>query len=64
MNRFLNIDLERAEGDVIPAVISTDTPVDRGAYFEVLEHTPEAITIRGGGDLPLLTGHDKAESLT
>lgn len=61
MNRFLNIDLERAEGDVIPAVISTDTPVDRGAYFEVLEHTPEAITIRGGGDLPLLTGHDNQE---
>ena len=64
MNRYLKIDLSRAEeveGNIVPAVISTDTPVDRGEYNEILEHTPEAVNIRGGGDLPLLTAHDNHE---
>ena len=64
MNRYLKMDLSRAEaveGNIVPAVISTDTPVDRGEYNEILEHTPEAINIRGGGDLPLLTAHDNQE---
>ncbi|MDB3976451.1 phage major capsid protein [Gammaproteobacteria bacterium] len=61
MNRYLKLDLSRAEGNVIPAVISTDTPVDRGGYMEVLDHTREAIQIRSGDSLPLLTAHDSSE---
>ena len=61
MNRYLEFDLSRAEGNVIPAVISTDTPVDRGGYMEVLDHTSEAIQIRSGDTLPLLTAHDSSE---
>ena len=62
MNRFLKIDLQRAEGNTIPAILSTDTPVDRGGYREILVHTDESITIRGNGNsLPLLTAHDSSE---
>ena len=62
MNRFLKIDLQRAEGNTIPAILSTDTPVDRGGYQEILVHTDESITIRGNGNsLPLLTAHDSSE---
>ena len=61
MNRYLKLDLSRAEGNVIPAVISTDTPVDRGGYMEVLDHTTDAIQIRSGDTLPLLTAHDSSE---
>ena len=62
MNRYLNIDLSRAEvqGNVVPAVISTDTPVNRGEYNEILEHTDEAIKLRMD-ELPLLTAHDSQE---
>ena len=37
MNRYLKIDLSRAEnieGNTVPTVISTDTPVERGEYKE------------------------------
>ena len=61
MNRYLEFDLSRAEGNTIPAVISTDTPVERNGYMEVLEHTSEAIQIRNGDTLPLLTAHDSSE---
>ena len=62
MNRYLNIDLSRAEvkGNVIPAVISTDTPVDRGEYNEILEHTEDAIKLRME-ELPLLVAHDSQD---
>jgi HK97 family phage prohead protease len=62
MNRFLKIDLQRAEGNTISAILSTDTPVERGGYHEILVHTEESITIRGNGNsLPLLTAHDSSE---
>ena len=62
MNRYLEFDLSRAEGNTIPAVLSTDTPVRRHGYMEVLDHTPEAINIRTGDHLPLLTAHNSSET--
>ena len=61
MNRYLKLDLSRAKENVIPAVISTDTPVERGGYTEILVHTDEAVEIRGGNSLPLVTGHAHQE---
>jgi len=62
MNRYLEFDLSRAEGNTVPAVLSTDTPVRRHGYMEVLDHTPEAINIRTGDTLPLLTAHNSSET--
>tara|TARA_R100000808_G_C2139557_1_gene147467 strand:+ start:173 stop:1834 length:1662 start_codon:yes stop_codon:yes gene_type:complete len=63
MNRLLKLDLERANGsEGIPAVISSDNPVSRNGYQEVLVHTDEAIKIRGDAkSLPLLVAHDSNE---
>jgi len=62
MNRYLNIDLSRSEvqGNIVPAVISTDNPVNRGTYNEILEHTDEAIKLRMD-ELPLLVAHDSQD---
>ena len=57
--RFLQFDLTRAEpdSDVIPATISSEAPVDRGGYLEILSHAPGAVDL-SRAPLPLIEGHD------
>lgn len=60
--RTIEIDLARAgDDDVIPAVLSSETPVDRGDYVEVLEHTPESIDL-SRAPIPLIEGHDASRT--
>ncbi|MET0101842.1 MAG: phage major capsid protein [Sedimenticola sp.] len=57
--RILEIDLSRTrDGDnSVPATISTEFPVDRGRYIEVLEHSEAAIDL-SRAPLPLIESHD------
>jgi len=52
------ITLEPAEGESVPAVLSSDAPVPRGGYDEILKHTPQAIDL-SRFPLPLLVSHDR-----
>ena len=47
-----------AEGEAIPVVLSTNAPVPRAGYVEVLEHTPAAVDL-SRFPLPLLVSHDQ-----
>mgnify|MGYP006408671707 CR=1 FL=1 len=62
-NRLLKLDLSRADEEKgIPATLSTETPVQRNGYSEVLVHTQNSVTIRDNkSSLPLLVGHDSSE---
>lgn len=60
--RIVTFELAERADEGIPATLSTEAPVDRGSYQEILEHTDDAIQIRGdGSSLPLLIGHASAE---
>ena len=54
--RFREFTFERADGDEIPVVCSTDVEVARDGYLEVLEHTPAAVNLERA-PLPLIDGH-------
>lgn len=41
----------------VPVTLSTDTPVDRGDYVEVLDHSPASIDL-SRAPLPLIESHD------
>ncbi len=41
----------------VPVTLSTDTPVDRGDYLEVLDHSPASIDL-SRSPLPLIESHD------
>lgn len=58
-HRVRSIELRVAdiEGDRIPCVVSSEEPVDRGDYFEVLSHNPPDIDLRRA-PLPLIVQHD------
>ena len=50
--------IEAKQGtDLIPCVVSSDTPLRRGDYTEVLVHTPAAIDL-SRAPLPLIIQHD------
>lgn len=57
LQRTIELDRTRATDDGVPCVLSTDVPVDRGTYVEVLEHTPAAVDL-SRAPLPLIEGHD------
>lgn len=57
LSRTINFEHTRAQDDTVPVVLSTDVPVDRGDYLEVLEHTPDAVDL-SRAPLPLIEGHD------
>src|SRR5690625_426695 len=59
--RTLAFDSERADKTqhTIPLVLSSETPVQRQGYNEVLDHGPDAIDL-SGGPFPLLVGHETA----
>jgi len=48
-----------AEGESVPAVLSSETPVKRGSYKEILSHNPTAIDL-SRFPLPLLVCHNQA----
>jgi len=53
------IELAAREKDgTIPVTVSTETPVDRGDYFEVLGHREGEVDL-SRGSLPLIESHDR-----
>jgi hypothetical protein len=61
MSKTLNATFTRAQADPetrsIPAVLSTDTPVKRDGFIEVLEHKQNSIDL-SRFPLPVIVGHD------
>ncbi|MCB1924723.1 MAG: phage major capsid protein [Gammaproteobacteria bacterium] len=59
--RLLTIDRARArdEDRTAPATLSTEYPVNRGGFFEVLSHAPDAIDL-SRSPLPLIEAHDNS----
>lgn len=57
--RTFGLDCARADDAqrTVPLVLSSETPVQRRGYDEVLDHGPRSIDL-GSGSLPLLVGHD------
>lgn len=55
--RAIQFDLP-AEGESVPAVLSSETPVQRGGYVEILAHTPAAVDL-SRFPLPLLVSHNQ-----
>ena len=57
--RTLKIDATRAkdEARTVPATLSTEFPVDRGDFYEVLDHSPNAVDL-SRAPLPLIESHD------
>lgn len=56
MAKIHEIDVRGAE--IYPATVSSEYPVDRGDYDEILLHTPEAVDMQRN-PLPLLVNHDQ-----
>ena len=54
-------DLEAAQASTeamtVPLVLSTEYPVDRGGFVEVLDHTPDAVDL-SRAPLPFIESHD------
>jgi len=57
MQRTLHLDAKRAADDAVPAVISTDDPIDMGDFVEVLDHAPNSVDL-SRAPLPLIEAHD------
>ena len=55
--RAIQFDLP-AEGESVPAVLSSETPVQRGGYVEILAHTPAAVDL-SRFPLPLIVSHNQ-----
>lgn len=60
--RALEIDFSRADPETrtAPCAISTDTPIDRGDFVEILVHTPAAIDL-SRAPLPVIEVHNRQE---
>lgn len=58
-HRFFTLE-PAAEGEAIPVVLSTEAPVMRGGFREVLKHTPAAVDL-SRFPLPLLISHDQTQ---
>lgn len=59
--RTLQLDLSRADdgATTAPAVISTEFPVERAGYREILSHSPGAVDL-SRAPLPLIESHDNS----
>jgi HK97 family phage major capsid protein len=59
---FRSADFETRAADkaarTVPVVLSTETPVDRGGYVEVLDHAPDSVDLVRA-PLPLIESHDQ-----
>jgi HK97 family phage prohead protease len=57
----LDVRAARDEDRTVPVSLSSEEPVNRGSYMEVLDHRPEAVDLRRARDgLPLLWNHEPA----
>ena len=55
----LDIEHRDTKARMVSAILSTENPVQRGGYDEILIHSEEAVDMRRAHDgLPLLFGHD------
>ena len=57
-HRSAQVEAVKPGTDLIPCVVSSDTPLRRGDYTEVLVHTPAAIDL-SRAPLPLIIQHDQ-----
>lgn len=59
--RTLQLKTRKANKDerTVPAVLSTDTPIERGDYFEVLDHAGADLSRAKDRGLPLIESHDQ-----
>ena len=57
MQRSIHLDAKRAADNAVPAVLSSDEPVDMGNFVEILDHSPEAVDL-SRSPLPLIESHD------
>ena len=64
-HRYMELDHSRAQEDqrTIEATLSTETPVMRSGYREILRHDDESVNLERASDgtLPLLWGHDQEQ---
>ena len=58
--REIELRAAEADGDLIPCVLASETPVDRGGYLEVLSHRPADVDLRRA-PLPLIVQHDHTQ---
>ncbi len=58
--REIEFRADETVGDLIPCVLSSETPVERGQYLEVLSHTPADVDL-SRAPLPLLVQHDRTQ---
>lgn len=58
--REIELRAAEADGDLIPCVLASETPVDRGGYMEVLSHAPADVDLRRA-PLPLIVQHDHTQ---
>ena len=56
-HRSAQVEAVKPGTDLIPCVVSSDTPLRRGDYTEVLVHTPAAIDL-SRAPLPVIIQHD------
>jgi HK97 family phage major capsid protein len=59
LNRAAEFDTRAADQAqrLVPVVLSTETPVDRGSYVEILDHDPASVDL-SRAPLPLIEAHD------
>lgn len=58
--REIDLFAAEADGDLIPCVLATEAPVDRGNYLEVLSHAPADVDL-SRAPLPLIVQHNHTE---
>lgn len=58
--REIELRAAEADGDLIPCVLASETPVDRGGWLEVLSHTPADVDL-SRAPLPLIVQHDHTQ---
>jgi len=56
--RELTLGKPDAQSRTVPVVLSTETPVDRGDYVEILDHSSPASIDLSRAPLPLIESHD------
>ncbi len=59
--RELTLGKPDAQSRTIPVVLSTETPVDRGGYVEVLDHSGPGSVDLSRAPLPLIESHDASQ---
>jgi len=59
LRRTVEFENVRAEDNLVPCVLSTDVPVNRGNYLEVLQHDEAAVDL-SRAPLPLIESHDSS----